>query len=359
VTCDVQASRTDARRFRPFRRAESTAQTHGTQLLPSLAQRRAVFDILAAFVVLALVGGLVLRTAGVWSPRAPRGQVAGEPTLPAVVTASAAPSATPSPTPTPTSTATPIPLPTLQGQWLTMSFSSVRPGTTSSILEATCPAGSLMAGAGIAVDKNLPYTMVKDDPISTTQWQGEIYNASGATITGHLSFVCLRYSGLVGQDITVDVGPVDPGTTSATLDAVCPSGYRVAGGGFDSTTATMIVMKDDPINTNRWQGEIYNSGTSPITAAMRVACLKVSGLTSHVLTTTLGTSPGDFASDQLQCPSGYLVGGGGMSSDSSTIAFNTVPDDTSVWGGRIWSTGAAPISAQMQAECLEVSRSTG
>jgi hypothetical protein len=349
-----RASPADGHPFWLFRRDDSTGPTHSTSRLPSLTRRPTAFDILAAFVVLALVGGLVLRAAGAWSPLGAHHQVAGEPTLTPAGTASSAPAATPSPTPTPTATPTPNSVPTLHGQLLSVSFPSVSPGTTSSLLEAICPAGSLMAGAGIAVDKKLPYTMVKDDPISTTTWQGEIYNAGATAITGHLSFVCLRFSGLVGQVISVDFGSINPHTGSATLDAVCPSGYRVAGGGFEGAGSTMMVVKDDPINTNRWQGEIYNSGSSPISATMRVACLEVSGLTSHVLTTTLSTSPGAANSDQLQCPSGYLVGGGGIGSDSSTIGFDTRPVDPAIWDGSIWSTSSSPVTAQMQADCLTV-----
>src|SRR5262249_6426028 len=123
------------------------------------------------------------------------------------------------------------------------------------------------------------------------------------------------------QIISVDLGTVAPGATSAILDATCPSGYLVASGGFESAATTMTVMKSDPISTTRWQGEIYNSGSSPISAQMRVECLAVSGLSliGQVLTQNFGTiGSGQRIFKQIVCPSGYLVAGGGVVSDATT-----------------------------------------
>jgi hypothetical protein len=336
---------------------------------PPLLQRRTKLAILAAFLVLALVGGLVLRAASGSSPRSTRGQTADDSTP----TETPTPTDTPTPTETPTPTPTPPPIPRLvEGQYGSLYFMTLSPGATSEMLSPRCPAGYAVVGGGISAGDGT-YTVVQDVPISTTEWQAKIYNPGPSPVyRATANFGCLGVEPLMGQAwtitgqiISVEFGTVSPGTHSAILDATCPSGYLVASGGFESDSTTMTVMKNDPISTTRWQGEVYNSGSSPITAQMRVECLAVSGLSlaGQVLTESFGTVGSGKESDKdIVCPSGYLVVGGGVASDATSILGETDLNDEGYVDnlvGRAVNTGSSSVTAQLRVLCLAVSGKTG
>jgi hypothetical protein len=214
---------------------------------------------------------------------------------------------------------------------------------------------------------------VKDVPLSTTEWQAKIYNSGSSPISQvTVSFGCLGVDPLASQGqtiqaqiISVDFGTVSPGTKSAILDGTCPSGYLVASGGLESASTTMTVMKSDPVSTTRWQGELYNSGSSSISAQMRIECLAASGLTlaGQLLTEGFGTVGAGQESDKdVVCPSGYLVAGGGVASDATAILGETdLNDDGNIDNlvGRAINTGSSPITAQLRIICLAVSGTTG
>ena len=347
------ASSDAERRAQPFLGGRSRVESPDADRFSPLAQRHTTLAILAAFAMLALVGGLVIRAAGGGFPLVPQSQLAGHPSpAPTVMTT---PTHTPTHTPTkmPTPSPTPIPLPL--GSVHSVDLGVISPGTQSTLRHGTCPPGYLMAGGGIIVDQSSSYTIMRDDPISTTQWEAEIDNPGGSSITAHLWVECLQISGLAGQVIHVDFGAVNPGTATSTMDASCPSGSLAAGGGIASDSTTLTIMKNAPISPTQWEGEIYNSGSSPSDAQMQVECLKVGGLAGQVLTKSLGpVSPGATVTGQITCPSGSLVAGGGIGTDSTTIAATSGPSDPTHWGGGITNTGSSPITALLHVECVKL-----
>jgi hypothetical protein len=271
-------------------------------------------------------------------------------------TTTATATATHTPTPTATSvsaTPTPTPVP-LVGQVVTVGFGTVHSGTNSQILDATCPAGYLVAGGGFNSGYT-SFTIMQDEPISTTQWRGEIFNTGSSDIYAQLQVVCLKLSGMVGQVVTVGFPPVHSGTNSSIVLANCPSGYLVAGGGISSGYTSFTLMQDEPQSTTQWWGEIHNTGAGDIYAQLQIMCLRASGLAGQVLAKSLGsagTGSNSTIIDQT-CPAGYLVAGGGVNSGYSTqTVMQNEPISTTQWQSEIFNHGDAPITAQTQIECL-------
>ncbi len=168
---------------------------------------------------------------------------------------------------------------------------------------------------------------------------------------------------LQGQVVTQGLGAVSPLSNSSIVDLSCPSGYLVAGGGFNSGYTTFNIMWDAPISTTTWQGEIFNTSASQtIYAQLQVECLKVSGLVGQVVTQGLGTVGSHTNSSivTVSCPAGYLVAGGGINTGYGTlVTMSNVPTSTTTWREEVYNSGSASASAQVQVECLQVSGLVG
>lgn len=139
-----------------------------------------------------------------------------------------------------------------------------------------------------------------------------------------------------------------------TTDAVCPSGYLVAGGGISSGYTTFTTMWNAPVDTTTWRGEIHNTGSGIISAQLQVICLASSGLHSQIITSaSLAVSAGATGNATLNCPAGYFAAGGGTNSGYTTFKdMWNAPTSTTAWRGEISNTGSGQIYVQFQAVCL-------
>jgi hypothetical protein len=141
---------------------------------------------------------------------------------------------------------------------------------------------------------------------------------------------------------------------NSSVDAVCPSGYLVAGGGISSGDTTFTIMWNAPINTTTWRGEIHNTGSGTINPQLQVVCIASGGLHSQIITSSaMNVSAGAMGGATLNCPAGYFAAGGGTNSGYTT--FNDMwnaPTSTSSWRGEIYNTGISTIIVQFQAVCL-------
>jgi hypothetical protein len=303
-----------------------------------------------ALVILACGGG----------PTTPPSAVA---TDTATTSSSASPTGTTGGTGSPTATATTgvhtptaTPRPTLQGQILTKALgSSIGPNTNSQIVDVTCPSGYLVAGGGISSGYTT-FTIMWDAPISTTTWRAEIFNTSGSTIYAQAQVSCLKVSGLHSQIVTRGLGAINAGTNSSIVDISCPSGYLVGGGGINTGYAGAVMMWNAPISATTLQAEVWNTGGSTIYAQYQVVCLAASGLTSHIVTQSVGNvTPGNNSTIyDIACPSGYLVAGGGINIGYSTFTMmQSEPISTTKWRVEIFNTGGSDITGQFQVACLK------
>jgi hypothetical protein len=168
---------------------------------------------------------------------------------------------------------------------------------------------------------------------------------------------------LQSQVIVKNLGnSIGSNTNSSIVDATCPAGYLVAGGGVSSGYTTFNIMWNAPISTTTWRGEIFNYGGSAIAAQLQVVCLKVSGLVGQVVTKGMGSIGATTTSSivDLSCPAGYLVAGGGINAGYGTlVTMSSAPINTTTWREEVYNTSGSAVSAQVQAECLKVSGLTG
>ena len=150
---------------------------------------------------------------------------------------------------------------------------------------------------------------------------------------------------------------VSAGTNSQIIDAQCPSGYLVAGGGISSGYTTFTTMWNAPINTTTWRAEYYNTGSGTISAQLQVVCIASGGLHSQIITSaSLAVNSGATGNTTLNCPAGYFAAGGGTNSGyhTFTVMWNA-PSSTTSWRGEVYNTGSSTIYVQFQAVCLAAS----
>jgi hypothetical protein len=146
-------------------------------------------------------------------------------------------------------------------------------------------------------------------------------------------------------------------SNTSIVDITCPSGYLVAGGGPSNYDPTYVMIWDAPINTTTWQAEVANTGSTPINAQVNVICYKLSGLQSQLkIGTYYNIAPSTNSSiNDIACPSGYLVSGGGVNIGySSYTLMENAPISASTWRGEFYNTsGSQTISGQIQVICLK------
>jgi hypothetical protein len=73
----------------------------------------------------------------------------------------------------------------------------MQPGSVRVRLMArlTCPSGYLVAGGG-PNSGYASFAQMSDAPISSTTWEGDVYNTGAGAISLQLQFVCLAAPGL-------------------------------------------------------------------------------------------------------------------------------------------------------------------
>jgi hypothetical protein len=146
-------------------------------------------------------------------------------------------------------------------------------------------------------------------------------------------------------------------SNTSIVDISCPSGYLVAGGGPSNADPTYVMLWDAPISTTTWQAEVYNTGSTSINAQVNVICYKLSGLQSLLkIGTYYNIAPNTNSSiNDISCPAGYLVSGGGVNIGYTTYTLmQNAPISGSIWRGEFYNTSSSQtISAQIQVICLK------
>jgi hypothetical protein len=80
----------------------------------------------------------------------------------------------------------------------------------------------------------------------------------------------------IGIPHVIQVGPLTvPNQTLGTLDAVCPAGEVVLGGGHTVLTSLVDIRQSFPINTTTWHVDAYNHAGFPITMEAYAVCAAV------------------------------------------------------------------------------------
>lgn len=79
----------------------------------------------------------------------------------------------------------------LHAQYLAHGLGTINANSNSSIVTVTCPSGYLVAGGGINSGYT-NFTLMDSRPVSTTKWEGEVFNHAGSGIAAQAQVVCMK-----------------------------------------------------------------------------------------------------------------------------------------------------------------------
>src|SRR5262249_48023410 len=135
--------------------------------------------------------------------------------------------------------------------------------------------------------------------------------------------------------VTQTLSNIFPGNLPI-VEVPCPNGYIVASGGVRSTGTNFTTMVNVPLEVPQstdpgsppnpsisWQAQVFNLGSTVISAQVLVLCLrtppsKTPKLTAHTLKLDIGDTIGAGTTTSIidmNCPEGTVVAGGGVRTD--------------------------------------------
>ncbi|MBN1439023.1 MAG: hypothetical protein JW929_06385 [Anaerolineales bacterium] len=136
----------------------------------------------------------------------------------------------------------------------------------------TCSGGSVVSGGGFAFDdgKIWPYILRMDG--NGLKMFAKNVGGSNATFRSHP--VCLTSAGAVTVQAE-NTGSV-PGSSSGTVEASCPAGTSVTGGGFTVSVNMYLTGMYKKPGENVWVVKSLNQNGSNMNAVSRAICLAIS-----------------------------------------------------------------------------------
>jgi hypothetical protein len=144
-----------------------------------------------------------------------------------------------------------------------------------------------------------------------------------------------------------------PGGGCAAVSAVCPSGSRVVGGGYDVHWNVFVYSQYMP-TMSQWRAAACNTGGSDLDMTVYAVCLRNVSATVSVETDTEHASPGHWARALATCPAGSVVTGGGwgVSSTGDGHVYNSSKSGNG-WEVYAFNTGGTSTAVTARALCLE------
>jgi hypothetical protein len=135
-----------------------------------------------------------------------------------------------------------------------------------------CTGGSVISGAGYGFNEGLFWPYVLRMEGNGLKMFAQNISGSSATFRSHP--VCLTSPGAATVQ-AVNTGSV-PGSSSGTVEAACPAGTTVTGGGFTvSTNMTVTGLYKKP-GENNWVAKALNQNGSSMNMVSRAICLAIS-----------------------------------------------------------------------------------
>ena len=217
---------------------------------------------------------------------------------------------------------------------------------------ATCPAGSVVASGGYHL--SWPPAMVTYTQLpSGNGWQAFAKNNDSHPQSLTVLAICLsNTSGTTSLQLVSGTAPAD-GT--GHLEAACPSGSVVTGGGFATNSNKSLWVDNSSADGNRWQVYARNlSGADQGFNAYAICLAGTSITTTQVLTANVSVPAHTFNQGEADCPSGQVLTGGGyaLSEGLSVYSSGMDPSNTSMWDVVALNSGAGATSMNVYAICL-------
>lgn len=219
---------------------------------------------------------------------------------------------------------------------------------SSGYVEVDCPSGALAVGGGFAGSNGL---IVYNSTPQTGGWRTYARNTTGSGKQLNVYAICLyNTAGSVSwhtNQQTVLAGD------SLRVEATCPSGSIVTGGGFASSSQRHWVYATRQ-STAGWETRALNiSGVDQPLTTYAVCLSGVSAASSRVfdqVTIPASTSSGG----EVACPTNTLLTGGGYWLASGLQAYNSSMKtlDSEIWNAFARNTATGPRFLNIYATCL-------
>jgi hypothetical protein len=153
----------------------------------------------------------------------------------------------------------------------------IAPQSASGIIATTCPAGFVASGGGFT-SSSRTFTVANNAPnvSNPSAWLSEVYNFGTSPIFITFQIICLSAPNLhqVAVQKLFQSGSLE-GNITYQVNAACPAGYVLGGGGLDSGYADIFAPIDAPIDGNEWSEKIFSDGQGNYEAQVDAACLKL------------------------------------------------------------------------------------
>jgi hypothetical protein len=222
----------------------------------------------------------------------------------------------------------------------------------------TCPAGEVALSGGGSVGAN---GSIKESHRYRNGWSIVVVSLDGATVALTAAVVCLGNVPGAAVIEMMQTESLPAGAQGTFVNAVCPAGTMVVGGGWVSSGIALTEL--GPIFLNAgvtgWRGSWYNATSTDHQVSNTAECLSAAGahLTSPPFYRQVGTIPAGAAVQlQASCPAPSFVSGGGFERDPNNpghmLDFHAANSQS--WSATVASTGAA-VSVGILAECLSFS----
>jgi hypothetical protein len=194
-------------------------------------------------------------------------------------------------------------------------------GTASSGAFATCPAGTVVWGGGVAFSNaNGPsLTVNTSSPNGSSGWEGWVNNTGDTTLQFSADAICADKP--AGYKIVSREVSSPPGTQSHAT-ATCPAPDVLLGGGALATTdeAADVLTSAWPATSAKFTGYLDNGATSVANIIVDAVCgHKPAGY--KIVSSGGPVPPGASALDSITCPAGTspLDGGAQVPSHVTSV----------------------------------------
>jgi hypothetical protein len=176
-----------------------------------------------------------------------------------------------------------------------------------------CPPGTVVVGGGVSGsavgDVNSSYP-------EGNGWQVAFNQSPVAGASFNVYAVCSPEP--AAYKVVTSAAADNPAEAHSKVTATCPAGSQVLGGGGSSTGGTSVTLDESTPADGSWDITINNAGSADETAKAYVICAKgLDGYSVEAYKVTVG--PGKESEAGLDCPSGMLAAGGGVSSSSASL----------------------------------------
>jgi hypothetical protein len=231
---------------------------------------------------------------------------------------------------------------------------SAPPGAPSSGAFATCPAGTVVWGGGVAFSNATgpSLTVNTSSPNGSSGWEGWVNNTGNTTVQFVVDAICADKP--AGYKIVSREVSSPPGTQSHAT-ATCPSPDVLLGGGALSTAdqAADVLTSAWPRTSAKYTGYLDNGTTSVANIIVDAVCgHKPTGY--KIVSAGFSVSPGATALDSITCPAGTSPLDGGAQVPAHALAVQigeSINQSPPGWFIAVNNTGHAAYQVNTYAIC--------